>query len=111
VTTDELLRIRVTITDRDAIGAIPYEKAEAYLLAHGWRHAHDWKPSGWMFIWDKKGSDFQLRLAPKEFADFTLRLMDTLHVLGKHEGRSELLIYREIMEQLPVSVTVEPMEG
>ena len=98
---ESLLTLRVEIKDRAAWERLSIGAVTAYLAAHGWhrtaelpRLSEDGQPLAEYWT-NGRGSEL---LIPREIAaGRTARLADIVHDLEQIEGRSQLLIYRDLL--------------
>lgn len=88
--------IRVKITDSDALEAIPPEKLKSYLLKNGWVEIFEYEDKYKEF--GRSDSPLYI-LCPLEVKSrYAYRIAEGLTDLSIYEDRSQLAIYRDIME-------------
>jgi hypothetical protein len=97
ISAEELLAVKVTITDRDALARIDPAAVIRYLTAHGWSKVGAAHAKG-----EIKGSEWGkggvLLLVPSgKLADTVLRMSDIVLGLGVVERRSQMLILRDLL--------------
>lgn len=89
-----LLSIAVVIVDHDAITALSHERLRAYLESHGWSEAYR---IGDKAITFKRGVYFIDCPLRADLGDYASRMYDAVAALADQEGRSQLLVYADLM--------------
>jgi hypothetical protein len=86
--------MNVRITDKASFEALQPLNVVAYVRSEGWKLLGFWEGKK-ATVWDREGE----RLVIPEnthFADYALRMAEVLDLLGRVEGRSQLVIYRDL---------------
>jgi hypothetical protein len=92
--TQELLQIKVKISDKTALYRLTPEMVTGYLARHGWiLHDTDPRCTTW---W--KLDEFLLVPATRDVGDYGLRLSEVIRDVAWTEDRSELAVFVDILE-------------
>lgn len=90
--------MRVTITDKEALRALPWNAVRAYLDAAGWQQVEDMPGASVAYQHtDKNGRLWEiLVLLRDDLADYVSRMGDAVSTLARVEDRSELEVYDDL---------------
>ena len=90
--------MKVTITDKDALGALSWEALRTYLDSSDWQYTEDIPGKAAVYQHtDDTGRVWEI-LAPlrRNLADYVSRMGDAVTILARIEDRSELDVYEDL---------------
>jgi predicted alpha/beta hydrolase family esterase len=90
-----LSTVKVAITDPEPFRNMRAATVRAYLVAHGWQRTAS---AGYAEVWQQNEPELRILLPDREgLADHVQRMADAVNRISEVEGRSQLLILRDLL--------------
>lgn len=86
--------MRVSITDEDSLSAISPLAIAAYAIAEGWQRQERFGAHSDVFV--RNGSPELIIPATSDLGDYVSVVADLVSLLARHEGRSEIQVFRDL---------------
>lgn len=87
------MKIKIVITDGDALRSIKPLAIRAYLEANGWEYVGAWRTSGWIF---SRGDEEIFIPNRDDYADYARRVQETLELLSELNEQTQLDVFNQI---------------
>ena len=97
-TEEQLLAIKVQITDADALSVPTPDRTRSYLQDHGWeRGSKEGEKPEWWRLHTQDGTYEVIWPSSKAYVDYPRRVAELLRTLSIVEDRSELALWHELV--------------